>query len=534
MSSLIYEAGIDSRVTSSSLNWPNASSVPRSNPEHQSKISTASALRLGRRQFWLDTRFAIPLIIADAAAAGASAITASSIGVLVGEVIEAGFIPVAILITLLAQLFHGLYPACGMSHSTEFRRHLQTALYVSVGMGLGMFFAGSFPWVCWLIFSIVFLFLLSSSRSLARYLLSSQAWWTQPILVVGNGERAARLFERLGKMGSDGLRPVGIVYDPHPHWTNNFEHNAALERDQVLLANAVRARVKRSAPMYIGPISELEDILLESGTCRIAIADCHDMSSNQFTSFHGIPHVAVPMDLSSQPTENVRIVEADGRVEMHCQTTLLSPQAMIAKRAMDLILVVGAMPFWIPVMVLIGLAIKLTDPGPIFYRQSRVGRFRQPFDALKFRSMCCDADRKLNEYLSNNPEMKAEWDATHKLQNDPRITGIGRIIRKTSLDELPQLINVLRGEMSLVGPRPIIDCSSYDREYIQEHPDVFEMYQMVRPGITGMWQVSGRNSTSYKQRIDFDRFYLHNWSIATDIFILWRTIKTALFQEGAC
>ena len=113
------------------------------------------------------------------------------------------------------------------------------------------------------------------------------------------------------------------------------------------------------------------------------------------------------------------------------------------------------------------------------------------------------------------------------------MTWIGNFLRKSSLDELPQLINVLRGDMSLVGPRPIIDCGDYDREYIQGHPEVFELYQYVRPGITGLWQVSGRNSTSYEQRIHLDRTYLHNWSVMMDVFILWRTIKTAIFREGA-
>ncbi|EMI45473.1 exopolysaccharide biosynthesis polyprenyl glycosylphosphotransferase [Rhodopirellula sp. SWK7] len=529
MSSLIYDAGIDAGVTS-----VRTYTSTRVDTQHQSKISTGSALELGRRQFWMDVRTALPLVIADSAATATTATIATTLSTWAGEVVEQGFIPVAVIITLLAQLFHGLYPACGMSYSIEFRKQLQTAAYVSAGLGLGMFFGTGFPWLCWLSFSVLFPALLSSSRSLTRYVLSSQDWWSQPILVVGNGERAARLFDRLNKLSTEGLRPSGIVYDPHPHWAGDSKRSAAWEQEQVALANAVTARTKRITPMHIGPISELEDILLESGACRIAVADRNGVSSSQFACFHGIPHVAVPMELTSHPTENVRLVEADGRVEMHCKTTLTCPQALFTKRAMDLLLVIGSAPFWLPVMIIIGLAVRLTDPGPVFYRQSRVGRFRRPFDALKFRSMCCDADKKLNNYLENNPEMKAEWDATHKLRNDPRITRIGRFIRKTSLDELPQLINVLRGEMSLVGPRPIIDSSSYDREYIQEHPDVFEMYQMVRPGITGMWQVSGRNSTSYKQRIYYDRFYLHNWSIATDIFILWRTIKTALFREGAC
>ena len=141
--------------------------------------------------------------------------------------------------------------------------------------------------------------------------------------------------------------------------------------------------------------------------------------------------------------------------------------------------------------------------------------------------MVTNADQVLQAHLDESPELRAEWEATFKLQNDPRITSAGRFLRKTSLDELPQLWNVLVGEMSLVGPRPII------AEEIQRYRDSFRSYLLVSPGITGFWQVSGRNLTTYERRIELDEFYVHNWSVWFDVYILCRTVKTVLLREGA-
>ncbi|KLU01299.1 Undecaprenyl-phosphate galactosephosphotransferase [Rhodopirellula islandica] len=515
----------------------------RPRPAGQSqRISTPVAIQMGRLQAWYDVRTTLPLLVADMIAAAAAAGLSILAGIGTGSLAGTWFAVAVVTLSVMLHHMHGLYPGVGITYSVEFRRILKTTVEVCVALGLGMLFTTGlleFPWLGWSVLSVSLCFLLSAVRPMMRRWLCQFQWWTQPVIVVGNGERAARLFERVSGAKTEGVRPVGIVFDPMPHWDSDRHESGVADTRQSMQremqwCQSIAQRAGGDHRVHIGPIGALEEILQDAQACRVVIAERNRAARNAFQQFHGIPHVAIPTEIERHPTERVRLIEADGKIEMHCRTTLTCPKAQVVKRAMDLILVIGSMPFWLPVMAAIGVAIKVMDPGPVFYCQSRVGRYRKPFQAMKFRSMVCNADEKLREYLDTRPEMKAEWEATHKLRNDPRITWIGDFLRKSSLDELPQLWNVLRGEMSLVGPRPIIDCGNYDREYIQEHPEVFEMYQMVRPGITGLWQVSGRNDTSYQQRIHFDRYYLHNWSVTGDIFILWRTIKTALFREGAC
>jgi Undecaprenyl-phosphate galactose phosphotransferase WbaP len=177
--------------------------------------------------------------------------------------------------------------------------------------------------------------------------------------------------------------------------------------------------------------------------------------------------------------------------------------------------------------LILAAAIKATSNGPVFYRQTRYGRDGQTFKAFKFRTMVPNADRLLVEYLACHPEELFEWQRDHKLKNDPRVTVIGKWIRKFSFDELPQLLNVIIGQMSLVGPRPIV------KEEIEKYGRGFELYARVRPGITGLWQVSGRNNTTYDERVAFDEFYVNNWSVWLDAYILFRTIQVVITAEGA-
>lgn len=198
-----------------------------------------------------------------------------------------------------------------------------------------------------------------------------------------------------------------------------------------------------------------------------------------------------------------------------------------AKRLLDLVLATALLVFLSPALLTIALAIKFTSRGPVLFRHARLGRKGKPFGCLKFRTMEVDADARLEKLLAACPHSAAEWREHQKLQNDPRVTWLGAFLRKTSLDELPQLFNVLVGEMSLVGPRPITpdELSRYgrDRRY----------YLLVRPGISGLWQVSGRSSVGYEQRVQLDRQYLDEWSWGQELRIMAMTVPAVLLTRGA-
>lgn len=180
-----------------------------------------------------------------------------------------------------------------------------------------------------------------------------------------------------------------------------------------------------------------------------------------------------------------------------------------------------------PILIFIAIWIYKDSPGPVIFKHIRIGKDGREFPYYKFRSMCVDAKEKLAELLENDPVAKAEWERDFKLKNDPRITKSGAFLRKTSLDELPQIFNVLKGEMSLVGPRPVIE------EELERYGEYVNDYLMVKPGITGMWQVSGRSDIDYKERVLLDSWYVRNWSVWIDIVMLVKTLKVVLLRKGA-
>ena len=199
----------------------------------------------------------------------------------------------------------------------------------------------------------------------------------------------------------------------------------------------------------------------------------------------------------------------------------------IAKRALDIIGAGVGLVLLAPFFLIVALMVR-ADGGPAFFAHQRVGRGGKLFGCLKFRSMVIDSQARLEALLANDPAARAEWEATRKLKNDPRITRIGRFLRSTRLDEVPQLINVLRGEMSLVGPRPVQEAE-IDRYYGASAAH----YMAVRPGITGLWQVSGRSETSYESRVALDVSYVSRPSLLADISILLRTPVAVLSRRGA-
>jgi exopolysaccharide production protein ExoY len=197
------------------------------------------------------------------------------------------------------------------------------------------------------------------------------------------------------------------------------------------------------------------------------------------------------------------------------------------KRAVDIILALAAIVMLIPLFAGCALAVFVTSPGPILFRHRRLGYGGRQFSCLKFRTMEVDADRRLQEYLASDPDARREWNTTHKLRNDPRVTIFGQLMRRSSLDELPQLFNILKGDMSMVGPRPIVEA---EVEKYQEH---FGLYAAGRPGLTGLWQIKGRNSTTYAERVAYDVEYRRNWSLVRDVKIIFATVAHVFHGRGA-
>ena len=207
---------------------------------------------------------------------------------------------------------------------------------------------------------------------------------------------------------------------------------------------------------------------------------------------------------------------------------LHSPLNRSVKKVFDIILVMAALPIVLPLMALLAALIKLESPGPALHIGKRLGKGGNTFNCIKFRTMYLDADRILHQYLQVNPQAQQEWCHYKKLrQTDPRVTKIGRWLRITSLDEIPQFFNVLRGEMSLIGPRPYLPCEQ------NSMGDYFEDILSVEPGISGLWQVRGRNELAFSVRLKLDRFYVKNWSLYLDIVILLKTLVIVVKRRGA-
>jgi exopolysaccharide production protein ExoY len=220
------------------------------------------------------------------------------------------------------------------------------------------------------------------------------------------------------------------------------------------------------------------------------------------------------------------LVDTRGNLRL---SSLESPQpiGLASKRVIDIILAVSGIVLLAPLLIICFVVTVVTSPGPALFRHRRVGFNGKYFDCLKFRTMATDAPERLRQLLESDPAAAAEWAASRKLRHDPRVTAIGDILRKSSLDELPQLFNVLKGDMSIVGPRPVTE------EELVRYSSAINAYLACRPGITGLWQVSGRSTTTYRKRIACDTFYARKWSMALDAKIVIVTIPALLLSDSA-
>jgi exopolysaccharide production protein ExoY len=207
--------------------------------------------------------------------------------------------------------------------------------------------------------------------------------------------------------------------------------------------------------------------------------------------------------------------------------TLQNPVGGLTKRCVDIVVALSLLVMLSPLMLMIAVLLRFLEGGPVFFRHPRIGFNGKVFDCLKFRTMCVDGDEVLSNHFRSNPSAAAEWTMTRKLREDPRVSLLGRMLRETSIDELPQFFNVIRGEMSCVGPRPIT------ADELCRYNARIELYLKTRPGLTGAWQISGRNDTSYEERVLLDTDYVLSWSLRKDLSILVRTLPAVVSRRGS-
>ena len=237
-------------------------------------------------------------------------------------------------------------------------------------------------------------------------------------------------------------------------------------------------------------------------------------------------HVIIP-DFFDSTSIWMSVRDFDGLLGFVTSIKLDMPWNLGIKRFIDVFLVIVGGIIILPALLLVALLIKLTSSGPVLYRHERLGKNGKPFYALKFRSMASNANERLERLLESNPELRKEWEENRKLKNDPRVTRFGKFLRRTSIDEFPQLINILKGEMSLVGPRPITE------DEVAKYGKNFAWVFSVRPGLTGLWQVSGRSEKDYAARVSYDTYYLQSWSVWLDIWVIYKTFGAVAQGKGA-
>jgi len=395
-----------------------------------------------------------------------------------------------LLIFPLAYAASGLYPGFGCNAADELRKIATATSLVYCALAVTAFLlkdSASFSRAVFLLAWAQSVAAVPVGRAVVRRVCGRKNWWGEQAAVVGPMPQALDVARALWDRPELGIRPV-LVCEP--------------SRVPRLAAGSVRHAIL-IAGGGLDPAEAYRD--LSRAFRRVTLAP----------GWNGLSSLWVEAR------------DLGGAMGLEFSQRLLMPWAGFAKRLVDLFLVLATAAVSLPFVLLIAAAIRLTSPGPVFYKQVRYGRNGQTFVAWKFRSMVSNAAEVLDVSLRADPALRLEWERDRKLRHDPRITPVGRLLRRTSLDELPQIWNVLTGQMSVVGPRPIVagEISLYGRD--------FDLYKQVRPGITGLWQVSGRNNVSYQERVRLDTYYIRNWSPWLDLYILARTVSAVLLARGA-
>ena len=456
----------------------------------------------------------LPFVLADALAVFVAAAFVVLVRYWLGGQFELAFYLRMSVVTALFVLSYavlGLYPAVALHPVAELQSIFRGTTLTVLLLGTLTFFQRDAEAYSRAILLVSWVFInpaVWAARTALRGILGRTKWWGEQVVILGAGRAGRAVANVLRNRPGSGLR-VAAVLDDDPH--------------KLALASDV-------APLT-APLAAAETLARSAGI-RYAIvampsARGHELAAiveRHASRFH---HVFIIPDLFGVSSLGVDARDIGGMLGVKVSHRLLHFAPRVFKRTFDLVASIAGGLLLSPVWIAAYAAVRLTSRGPGLFAHTRIGRDGEPFRAWKFRTMIDGSSEVLEEYFGRHPGRRGEWERDRKLKSDPRITPVGRVLRRTSLDELPQLWNIIRGEMSLVGPRPIVP------EEMQKYGTRYSLYCKVRPGLTGLWQVSGRNNTTYDERVQFDEYYVRNWSVWLDIYILARTIKVVLTAEGA-
>ena len=417
-----------------------------------------------------------------------------------------------ILIFIGIYAWRGLIPAIGISPVEELRRLSISTSIVAMALASTAYLTQTQTNYSRIVFGLTWLLaliLVPLGRGIVRRVASRAGLWGEPVAIVGYGTRGRWIAQYLLKNPLLGLRPVVALNGSHVNGNKGPSIPLIQVGTPMKLEEASRRARVETAILITSEVSEelLEDLVepRKRGFQRlITISDARQMGSLW-----------------------VRPLDLGGVLGLEVKQNLLSVWQKTLKRTLDLVLISLGAVVILPLCLLIALLIWIESRGSIFYGHIRLGKDGRNIKVWKFRSMVPNADQVLRKYLDESPELRAEWNVNFKLKDDPRVTKVGKFLRKSSFDELPQLWNILKGEMSLVGPRPIVE------EEAVRYESKYRMYTCVRPGITGLWQVSGRSDANYDFRVMMDEYYVRNWSIWLDLHVLASTPWVVLTRRGA-
>ncbi|HAT7492387.1 TPA: undecaprenyl-phosphate galactose phosphotransferase WbaP [Raoultella ornithinolytica] len=392
----------------------------------------------------------------------------------------------------------------------ELKEILRTlVIFAIIEIAVMAFTTWSFSRYLWVLTWVFILVLVPVARMATKRLLDSVGYWQRDTWIIGSGYNAYEAYKAISSERNLGLNIVGFI---------SSEGRESAERNI------------NNIPVLTNDINWL--MTKDKKTQFIVAVESHqsEMRNTWLRNFmiKGFRYVSVIPTLRGIPLDStdMSFIFSHEVMIFRVQQNLAKWSSRTLKRLFDVVGSIAIIVILSPLLLYISRKVKI-DGGPAIYGHERIGKDGKLFKCLKFRSMVINSKDVLEELLANDSEAKKEWDATFKLKNDPRITKIGGFLRRTSLDELPQLFNVLKGEMSLVGPRPIITAE------LERYNDEVDYYLLSKPGMTGLWQVSGRSDVDYETRVYLDAWYVKNWSMWNDIAILFKTVGVVLKKDGA-